>query len=147
MAEPELQSNVSTTPPNSNPTIFPTDPTTPTRPPKVHSQSTPVKMDSSTTFPFTTNEKYRYKTRNATMADEMPKYIVGPMPPQQFLDDFFPIDKLPDLDQVPCFSPGCYKRVSEIESEIDAYLPFVSLTVNLLIRLHNSRALLQDQGE
>jgi hypothetical protein len=112
----------------------------------VHSQSTPVKTDSSTTLPFTTNEKYRYKTCNA-MADEMPKYIVGPMPPQQFLDEFFPINKLPDLDNVPGFSPGCYKRVSEFEYEIEAYLPFVSLTVNLLIRLHNSQALLQDQSE
>jgi ABC-type glycerol-3-phosphate transport system substrate-binding protein len=40
-------------------------------------------------LPFTTNQKYQIKSYT-TLAAEMQKYLVGPMPAQEFLDEFFP---------------------------------------------------------
>jgi hypothetical protein len=88
-------------------------------------QSTPIKVDSSTTLPFTTHDKYRTETCTA-MAAEIKKYLVGPMPIQQFLDSFFPISELPSLG-VFDFKPGHYDSVVSAKSEGDAYDPFVSL--------------------
>ena len=61
------------------------------------------------------------------MAAEMKRYLVGPMPVQEFLDDFFPIGELPGLDAVPLFTPGCYRRTVTAKKEAAAYKPFVSL--------------------
>jgi hypothetical protein len=61
------------------------------------------------------------------MATEMKRYLVGPMPVQEFLDDFFPIGELPGLDAVPPFTPGCYRRTVAAKKETAAYNPFVSL--------------------
>jgi hypothetical protein len=49
------------------------------------------------------------------MGEEMAKYLVRPMPPQQFLDEFFPVSKLPGLDSIPLFTPGCYCDTVEAE--------------------------------
>jgi hypothetical protein len=99
-------------------------PTTPpcTNPPLP--QSTPVKIETSTTCPFTTNQKYRVESCTA-MGEEMAKYLVGPMPPQQFLDEFFPVSKLPGLDSVPLVTPGCYCDTVETEREEASYKHFV----------------------
>ena len=61
------------------------------------------------------------------MGEEMAKYLVGPMPIQQFLDEFFPISKLPELDKVPLFSSGCYDDTVCAERETGSYNHFVSL--------------------
>jgi hypothetical protein len=42
-------------------------------------QSTPIKIGTSTTCPFTTNKKYCIESCTA-MGEEMAKYLVGPMP-------------------------------------------------------------------
>ena len=89
-------------------------------------QSTPIKVDNSTVLPFTTHDKYHIETCTA-MAVEMKKYLVGPMPTQQFLDSFFPISQLPSLDNLPRFIPGHYHDVIKAKLECDAYDPFVSL--------------------
>ena len=89
-------------------------------------QSTPIKVDSSTVLPFTTHDKYRIETCTA-MAAEIKKYLVGPMPIQQFLEDFFPISQLPSLDDLPIFKAGHYHDVLKVKLESDAYDPFVSL--------------------
>jgi hypothetical protein len=60
------------------------------------------------------------------------KFIVGPMPAQEFLDDFFPTQNLQDLSQVPFFEPGCYDATLSAQYEVDAYKPFVSLQENLV---------------
>ena len=88
-------------------------------------QSTPVKIGTSTTCPFTTNQKFRIPSCTA-MAEEIAKFIVGPMPAQEFLDDFFPTKKLRGLSQVPLFMPGCYDDTLRAKYEVDAYEPFVS---------------------
>jgi hypothetical protein len=101
---------------------------TPTTPPQAKMpllQSTPFKTGSSTTYPYTTTHKFRIE-RCSALADEIGPYIVGPMPAQQFLDDFFPVDDIPDLDSVPLFTPGCYDSTVEAKKEILAYKPFVS---------------------
>jgi hypothetical protein len=94
-------------------------------------QSTLIKTTTHTTFPFTTNQKFRIPTRT-TMAEEIASFIVGPMPAQEFLDDFFPNKKLRGLSQVPLFKPGCYAATLKAEYEVDAYEPFVSLQETLV---------------
>ena len=94
-------------------------------------QSTLIKIDSSTMLPFTTNQKYCIASCTV-MVEEMQKYLVGPMPPQEFLDIFFPLDKLSDLSGLHTFSPGCYNDAITVQSEKLAYDPFVSSCIELL---------------
>jgi hypothetical protein len=117
-ADPNPFNNVvPATPPHANPTTLPsTDPVTPSRMASLHPQSTLIKIESSTTCPFTTNQKYRIESRNA-MGEEIKKYLVGLMPVQQFLDDFFPISELPDLAAIPQFEPKCYGRTIRAKKE------------------------------
>lgn len=61
------------------------------------------------------------------MAHEMKKYIVGPMPAKQFLDDFFPTRLRQRVD----YKSGCYDKTLKAAKEIDAYEPFVSPTKEL----------------
>jgi hypothetical protein len=106
-------------------------PTTPTRsvtPPTavIFPQSTPVKTGISFTNPFTTNQKFCIETRTL-MGKEMSKFLVGPMPPDKFLDDFFPVDDLlPGLNTVPGFVDNCYRNTVIARKETRAYMPFVS---------------------
>ena len=102
---------ITTTPPSTNQPL---------------SQSTPVKLKSSMTCPFTTNQKYRVESCTM-MGEEMEKYLVGPMPIQQFLDDFFLLSKLPGLHKVHHFNPGCYHDTASAEKETDSYNHFMSL--------------------
>lgn len=95
-------------------------------------QTTPIKVNGATTLPFTTHNKYRIDTCTA-MAAEIKKYLVGPMPVQQFLDDFFPISELPSLGDLPNFKPDHYHDVIKSKLESEAYDPFVSLITNELI--------------
>ena len=90
-------------------------------------QSTQIKVDSSTTLPFTTTQKYRVESCTA-MADEMKKYIVGPMPAIQFLDVFFPTDRIPRYRKRSAYNykAGCYNDAVKAASEKEAYDPFVS---------------------
>lgn len=92
-------------------------------------QSTPIKINSSTTLPFTTYNKYRIESCTV-MAEEMTKYLVGPMPPQQFLDDFFPTKEIPNLSKVTQFKPGRYTSMLKAKSEVKAYNPFVSFNLS-----------------
>jgi hypothetical protein len=112
--------------PRANPATPPSaDPVTPSRVASLHPQSTPIKIESSTTCPFTTNQKYHIESRNA-MGEEIKKYLVGLMPAQEFLDDFFPISELPDLATIPQFKPKCYGRTIKAKKEKNSYRPFVS---------------------
>ena len=103
--------------------------TTPATPPNTTlplPQSTLIKVNNSTVLPFTTHDKYCIETCT-TMAADMKKYLIGPMPIEQFLDSFFPISQLPSLDNLPRFIPGHYHDVIKAKLECDAYDPFVSL--------------------
>jgi hypothetical protein len=94
-------------------------------------QSTPIKADSSTVLPFTTHNKYRIETCTA-MAAEIKKYLVGPMPVQEFLHSFFPIE---DHNLAQNFERGHYDDVVNVKLENHAYNPFVSLKSQLMERL------------
>lgn len=99
----------------------------PITPPGTHlplPQTTPVKIESSTTLPYITNQKYCVES-STTMGEEIKKYLVGPLPPQQFLDFFFPVSELPDLG-VSLFTPGCYQRTVTVQNETRLYEHFVS---------------------
>jgi len=89
-------------------------------------QSTPVKANLATTLPFTTTQKYRVESVSA-LAQEIKRYLVGPMPPQQFLDEFFPLSAIKEARRVPLFKPGCYNAALSVKYEKDVYEPFVSI--------------------
>ena len=67
------------------------------------------------------------------MADEMRKYLIGPMPASDFLDEFFPTCDLPELLEVPTFTSGCYDRVVNAKKEKNAYQPFVRFFFSLTL--------------
>src|ERR1700683_3340355 len=118
-ADPNPFNNVDVpaTPPRANPATIPSaDPVTPSHVASLHPQSTPIQIKSSTTCPFTTNQKYHIESRNV-MGEEIKKDLVGPMPVQQFLDDFFPISELPDLATIPQFEPKHYGRTIRAKKE------------------------------
>lgn len=94
--------------------------------------STPIKSDISTTLPFTTTQRYRVESCSA-MADEIRKYLIGPMPSSDFLNDFFPVCELYGLGRVPMFKPGCYDKVLIAKKEKNAYAPFVSFFFRLTL--------------
>ena len=105
---------------------FPVSPSTPPLGPRVPPpQSTPVKFDSSTTLPFTTNAKYG-TTGGNVRGREMSKYIIKPIPTKIFLDTFFPVNELSNLDAVPKFEPNCYHNIVNLPNEQNMYIPFVS---------------------
>jgi hypothetical protein len=102
------------------------------KPNEMVANSTPIKTNTSTTLPFTTTQRYRVESCSA-MADEMGKYIIGPMPPSDFLSTFFPEDDLPlTLCNVTEFFSGCYNEVIKSDKEKNAYEPFV----RFFFRLH-----------
>jgi len=77
-ADPNLFNNVDVlaTPPRANPATLPSaDPVTPSRMASLHPQSTPIKIESSTTCPLH-NQKYRIESRN-TMGEEIKKILLG----------------------------------------------------------------------
>lgn len=104
-------------------TTRPLSPPAAVRPPLP--KSTPVKVGISSTTLYTTNQKYCIRTRTA-MGEEMKRYCVGPMPPGQFLDNFFPESGIRGLKNVPLFKSGCYNKVESAKKEKRAYAPFVS---------------------
>lgn len=122
-----------TKPPSSSFALMDTEPSTP---PKISVplQSTPVKIESCTLVPFTTNQKYRIESCT-TMGEEIKKYLVGPMPPQNFLDIFFPVSELTGLESVPLFTVGCYHATVNAQREKNSYGHFVSLLTKFPLSL------------
>ena len=62
------------------------------------------------------------------MAEEMEKYLIGPMPVQQFLEDFFPANELPRRSRRPQFKRGNYNSTVKAKLEVNAYDHFVSFS-------------------
>jgi len=77
-----------------------------------------------TMLPFTTNQKFRIQAVTA-MAAEIKSFLLGPMPAQAFLDEFFPIASLEGLSEIPKFDQGCFESVLKCQVETAAYNPFV----------------------
>ena len=59
------------------------------------------------------------------MADKMKKYIIGPMPTDQFLDEFLPTKDIPGYRRME-FHAGCYDSTMRAKKEQLAYESFVS---------------------
>jgi len=106
-------------------------------------QSTPVKTGTSSLLPFTMTQKYCVESHTA-LAKEVKKHLVGPMPPKEFLETFFPLDKISQETEAEVFKVGCYKDTMQAIKERLAYGPFVSplngypqpaLTVRLNFRI------------
>jgi hypothetical protein len=101
------------------------EPITPPNAPLQLSESTPIKVNCSTMLPFTTTAKYCYESYTM-MADEIKKYIVGPMPMDQFLKEFLPKEDISDYSTRREFHAGCYDDTMQASTELQAYDPFVS---------------------
>lgn len=98
---------------------------------------TPIKHASATTMPFSTFSRFRHRTMHV-MGREMKDYLVGPMPPKDFLSRFFPTSKIWNYRAVE-FMPRAvstqrcrnqiqspFSNTIRSEREVDAYKPFVS---------------------
>ena len=59
------------------------------------------------------------------MGQEMKNFLVGPMPIDKFLEEFFPISKIQNY-QAPLFEQNCYDETVSCRTESAAYIPFVS---------------------
>jgi hypothetical protein len=88
------------------------------------STDTPFKQGSSTKVPWTTNARCRNFTVNA-MGKEMKNHCVGPMPVQEFLEEFLPTSEIPGLLPIN-FKSGTFNNTVRVKDEVQAYEPFVS---------------------
>jgi len=70
-------------------------------------------------------QKYHVESRTV-LAEEVKKHLVGPMPPEEFLKTFFPLDKISQETEAKVFKVGCYKDTVQAMKERSAYGPFVS---------------------
>lgn len=101
----------------------------PSPPPPVAIADTPIKLGSSTMLPYTTHTRCRVDTVNA-MGYEMKDYIVGPMPPKEFLQEFLPTSQIPYYDAsgfTSTFTAGTFSSTLSAADEQGAYEPFVSI--------------------
>jgi hypothetical protein len=79
------------------------------------------KIPPSNTYPF------KCKGQDSTfdlLSNEMGPFFVGPMPPEDFLDEFLLLssDVLKDL---PCFEKGMFSDMIELSQESEQYDAFV----------------------
>jgi hypothetical protein len=86
-------------------------------------------------MPYTSGVKYRFPGRRAK-GIEMSKYIIGPMPAQEFLDTFFPKNELHNLGDIPDFDPKskCFDGTVNTRYEPSSYDVFVSALFNKCLR-------------
>ena len=69
------------------------------------------------------------------MGKAMMEYILGPMPAQAFLDEFFLLNGLSNLKGA-THKQNCYIGVVRVKKEKEAYDPFVS-SLRILILLYS----------
>ena len=69
------------------------------------------------------------------MGKAMMEYILGPMPAQAFLNEFFPLNGLSDLKGA-THKQNCYIGVVRVKKEKGAYDPFLS-SLRILILLYS----------
>ncbi len=70
------------------------------------------------------NQKFCIQARTM-MATEIKSFLLGPMPAQFFLDEFFPIASCLGLSNIPKFTRGRFESVLSCKTEPLAYDPFV----------------------
>ena len=59
------------------------------------------------------------------MGNEMMDYVVGPMPADEFLDEFLPLNAINTSHRAQVYQQGCFNSVVSCEIETAAYEPFV----------------------
>jgi hypothetical protein len=59
------------------------------------------------------------------MGDKMRNYIIRPMPPSDFLKEFFPKKSIWGTNKAKTYKSGCFSQVVSCSSEIQAYAPFI----------------------
>ncbi|KAG2095105.1 uncharacterized protein F5147DRAFT_778800 [Suillus discolor] len=91
--------------------------------PVLPTNDTPIKRSCSTMQPFTTNTRCRHTTLNA-MGKEMKGCLVGPMPVEQFLEEFLPPSVIPNYEPL-TFSDGTFESTLSALHEMKAYEPFI----------------------
>src|SRR5260221_11380815 len=104
--------------------------------------STPIHTRSRTTD----RNSFKYADRTSTyrrLSDEMSPYFVGPMPPQLFLDTFFPPSGLLCNASPKSPRPSRFKKVMVsalvgVSQESTKYLTFVCFRTPLFPRLIQS---------
>ena len=93
---------------------------------------TSVHTCSSTTDRFSP----KYEDRDiifGQLSDEMALFFVGPMPPQEFLDNFLPSTSLDHSNLV--FKWGIFSSIKEMASEADMHNKFVSSETPLPLQI------------
>ncbi|KAG1878998.1 hypothetical protein F4604DRAFT_1923685 [Suillus subluteus] len=108
-------------------------PLPPLAPPPDPIFDTPFKYHTSTMLPFTTHTRYRVETLNA-MGYEMKDHIVGPMPVEDFLQEFLPTSQIPNYDAssfTSGFAPGLFNSTLSAVDEQHAYQPFASVSTSI----------------
>lgn len=103
----------------------PPPPTTPPpQPPLLH--STPVHTNSNTTDPCAIKLRNRARIMKQ-LAHEMPRYMIGPMPPQLFLDTFLPRSESPNVSPKSrsIFEEDMFSAVVGASRESQMHLEFV----------------------
>lgn len=105
----------------------PAEQKTPELPPQILAppNDTPIKRTCATMQPFTTNTRCRDTTLNA-MGNEIRGYLVGPMPAEEFLEEFLSPTTIPDYQPLTSFSEGAFTSTVSAALETEAYNPFVS---------------------
>jgi hypothetical protein len=59
---------------------------------------------------------------------EMDPLFIGPMPVNEFLNEFLPVASIPGCsDTLVPFKEGAFQEVLKLKFELDVYDPFVSL--------------------
>jgi hypothetical protein len=78
-------------------------------------------------MPYTSGVKYCFPSHRAK-GIKMSKYIIGPMPAEEFLDTFFPKNELHNLGDIPDFDleSKCFNGTVNTRLELNAYNVFVS---------------------
>jgi hypothetical protein len=60
------------------------------------------------------------------MGNEIRGYLVGPMPAEEFLEEFLSPTMIPDYQPLTSFSEGAFDNTVSAAQETSAYNPFVS---------------------
>ena len=92
-------------------------------------ESTPFKPRSPVERLFSTYTHFRHPLLTS-IGDDLIDSIVGPMPTQQFLDDFLPISCIPSYSRPWPFWKGCFQTTLDATDELKMYDPFVSECIN-----------------
>ncbi|KAG2738942.1 hypothetical protein P692DRAFT_20882176, partial [Suillus brevipes Sb2] len=105
----------------------PAEQKTPELPPQILAppNDTPIKRTCATMQPFTTNTRCRDTTINA-MGNEIRGYLVGPMPAEEFLEEFLSPTTIPDYQPLTSFSEGAFDSTVSAAQETSAYNPFIN---------------------